>query len=266
MTIQALASDIPTQLTHIDLSVVMPAYNEAENVGLAVQRTLGALRATSDTYEVIVVDDGSTDGTAAVVEGISSLDSHVRLIKNSRNMGKGVAVKRSAEFTRGESVVVIDADMEVVPEQLQRYVHILNDHDICIASKRHPDSVYKAPLMRKFLSVTFNMVARLLTGVKFADSQTGLKAMRGDHFKRIMGVITVKRYAYDVEVLAVAQLMKSRVAELPVRIEQNSAFRAKAAMYMLVDLLGIVYRLRIIKWYQKNLRKSQSEYKPILRL
>jgi hypothetical protein len=120
--------------------------------------------------------------------------------------------------------------------------------------------------MRKFLSLTFNATVKILTGVRVADSQTGLKAMRGTHFKKIMKVISVKRYAYDVEILAVAQMMKLKTAELPVKIEQSSGFSKKAVMYMVIDLLGITYRLRIRRWYQSNLAVVDPKYKPLLRL
>ena len=244
----------------------MPAYNEEQSIHAAVRRTLEALQGTADNYEVIVVDDGSADDTYEKVRSLASQDNHVRLIRNSCNMGKGVAVKNAAGLVRGDSVVVIDADMEIPPEQLQTYVHTLKEYDLCVGSKRHPNSVYNAPLVRKFLSLTFNTTVRILTGVKVADSQTGLKAMRGVHFKKIMKVISVKRYAYDVEILAVAQLMNLKTAELPVRIEQGSGFSQKAIMYMAVDLLGIVYRLRIRRWYQTNLAAIDPKYKPLLRL
>jgi glycosyltransferase involved in cell wall biosynthesis len=265
LTLRTLSAPLDLE-ERVDVSVVMPAYNEAANIDAAVRRTLQALQGTADSYEVVVVDDGSADGTAEKVQALASENGRVRLVRNGRNMGKGVAVKHAAEFVRGDTVVVMDADMEIHPGQLQRYVHALNKYDLCVASKRHPDSVYNAPLMRKLLSIGFNKMVQVMTGVRLADSQTGLKAMRGTHFKRIMKVISVKRYAYDVEVLAVAQLMKLKVAELPVRIEQGSGFGKKAVMFMLVDLLGIAYRLRVLGWYQQNLATARAEYKPVLRI
>ena len=155
----------------------MPAYNEAQSIDGAVRRTLLALQETAESYEVIVVDDGSVDNTYEKMRSLASEDEHVRLVRNDINMGKGAAVKHAAGFVRGDSVIVIDADMEIAPEQLQMYLRALRDYDLCIGSKRHPNSVYNAPLVRKFLSVTFNTTVRILTGVRVADSQTGLKAM-----------------------------------------------------------------------------------------
>ncbi len=265
-TVQQSASEPSRIEEQLDVSVVIPAYNEAETIVETVRRTFASLEKIVDRYEVVVVDDGSTDETRQAVQVLSSLDDHLRVIWNTKNMGKGGAVKRAAPYVRGAAVVIVDADMEISPEQLQQCVLILKECDLCIMSKRHPSSVYDAPPVRKFLSVAFNKVVRLLTGIKYADSQTGLKALKGDHFRRIMNVISVKRYAYDVEVLVIAQLMNSRIAELPVVIRQRGSFSSKAILFMFIDLLGISYRLRVRKWYQRNLNGNNSVYKPLLGL
>ncbi len=248
----------------VDLSVVIPAYNEADSIRRVVARLCEVASQAAETYEIVVVDDGSSDDTNEVVKSIARANDSVVALRSSVNRGKGSAVRLASQFVRGDAVVVIDGDMEIDPSSLKEYVAILNRFDICIASKRHPQSSYHAPIMRKFLSVSFNKVVRLTTGIKLADSQTGFKAMRGEHFRRILNVISVKRYAYDVEILAVAQLLGLKVAESPVRIAQTSQFSKKAIMYMFVDLLGIVYRLRVLRWYQRNLANPKLEYKPVI--
>lgn len=246
------------------ISVILPAHNEGENVGRTMERVLHTLAQTNKTYELIVVDDGSTDDTYPRASAYALKNTNVRVLRSNHNVGKGYAVKRGAKYSTGQSVVVLDADMEINPKQLMSYLHLLRDYDICIASKRHPQSVYRAPMTRKVLSVTFNRLVWLLTGVRCSDSQTGLKAVRGESFRTIMDVILVKRYAYDVEVLAVAKEMGLRVFELPVTIEQSARFRTRAVFYMLIDLLGVAYRLRILKWYQKKLRRRSEAYRPII--
>ncbi len=215
---------------------------------------------------MVVVDDGSIDKTFDAVRGLAALDRSIIPLRNERNKGKGAAVKSAASRVRGDVVILLDADMDILPETLREYVEVLKKYDICIASKRHPKSSYEAPVARKFLSVAFNKFVRLTTGVKFSDSQTGLKAMRAEAFKKIMALISVKRYAYDVEMLAVAELMGLSVAELPVQIQQKAAFSVRAVFYMVLDVLGIAYRLRVRKWYQQNLGKANVAYKPIIRI
>jgi len=248
------------------ISVILPAHNEGAKIERTMERVLHTLSGTTDAYELIVVDDGSVDDTFQRASSYSLKNNNIRAIRNSHNVGKGYAVKRGAKYARGQAVVVLDADMEIDPEQLKGYLHLLKDYDICIASKRHPRSVYNAPVVRKLLSVSFNRLVWLLTGVKCSDSQTGLKAIRGEPFRTIMDAILVKRYAYDVELLAVAKEMGLRVFELPVNIQQSARFRTRAVFYMLIDLLGVAYRLRILKWYQKRLRQQDEAYRPLIRI
>jgi len=248
-----------------EISIIIPAYNEEEKIEEIIRRVANVISKVTEEYELIIVDDGSEDGTYDKAVKISAQDERVKVLRNGRNVGKGYAVKHASKHVTGKTVTVVDADMEIDPEQIRQYITILKEYDMCIASKRHPKSVYRAPVVRKMLSIAFNKLVRLMTGVKFADTQTGLKAVRAEPFKKIMDTILVKRYAYDVEMLAVAQLLKLKIAELPVKIEQKSRFSLKAVMYMLIDLLGIAYRLRIIRWYQKSIEKHEK-YKPIIPL
>lgn len=235
------------------ISVIMPAYNEGDNISYAIERMVKVLNGLTDNYEIIVVDDGSIDDTYEKALNYAG-KSRVKVLKNSTNMGKGFSVKRAAKHVTGDVTVVIDSDMEIDPGELKTYVKLLKKYDVCIASKRHPKSVYKAPIMRKVLSLAFNALVRLMTGVKFSDTQAGLKAFRTEPFKKIMNDVTVKKYAYDVEVLAVAQILNLKIAEVPVKIEQSSRFSVRGIFNMLLDLLGIAYRLRVKRWYQEKLR------------
>jgi len=249
-----------------DITVIIPACNEEEIIEKTIEHTTNTLKEIANGYELIIVDDGSKDHTYEKAQAFTLKDPRIKVVRNSVNMGKGFGVKHAAAHVTGRVVAVIDADMEIDPKQLQNYIRLLRKYDMCIASKWHPKSVYKAPVVRKMLSVAFNKLIRLIIGIKLVDTQTGLKAIRCEHFKKIMNTMLVKRYAYDVEILAIAQLLKLKIVELPVKIEQGSGFSIKAVMYMLIDLLGIAYRLRIKKWYQKNLDIERPTYKPLVRI
>ena len=110
----------------------------------------------------------------------------------------------------------------------------------------------------KILSECFNALVRLLTGVPHKDTQSGFKAMKKSAFVDIFPRLTVKRYAFDVELLAVANLYGLKVVELPVDIKLDAKFKPKEILNMFMDLLGIVYRLRIIHWYQRKLTKKNG--------
>jgi glycosyltransferase involved in cell wall biosynthesis len=242
----------------------MPAYNLEDKILLSIIAVRELLHQITEDYQIIVVDDGSTDAT--YVRASLALDDRVVVLRNPSNKGKGFSVKEGVGIARGNYVIMMDADRDLDYNELKRYVSLLKENDIIIASKRHPDAVYQAPWSRKFLGLAFSALVRLLTGVNHADTQTGMKAFKGEVLKKVMKSVLVKRYAFDVEMLTVAKLMKLKVAEVPVNVAQGRHFNVDDALYMLVDLLGITYRLRIVKWYQKSLVRTSPEYAPLIRI
>jgi len=243
----------------------MPAYELEDRIAEAIEKVWKTMSVLGDEYEIIVVDDGSMDDTYRRALAYAE-NPRVRVFRHRINLGKGMAIKTGVMNATGEYTVFLDADMDIDPQGVETLIKALESCDLVVCSKRHPASVYRAPFIRKLLSISFNIVVKLLMGIRLGDTQTGFKAFRTEALRKIMGMIVVKRYAFDVEVLALANMLKMRIMEVPVHIEQRSMFRFKAAMQMLLDLMGIFYRLRIVKWYQKNLGKQNPEYKPILPL
>ena len=233
------------------ISVILPAYNEEERIEGAVKMVEEVLGKMNYDYEIIVVDDGSTDGTLTKALKCANGNNHVKVVSHQRNLGKGAAVRTGFMHSTGEIIVFMDSDLEISPESLPTYVKALKEADIAIGSKWHPQSRVETTLLRKFLSRGFYTLARLLVGVKVRDTQAGLKAFRREALEKIMKLQLVKHYAFDVELLAIASLLKLKVIELPVKMKLAAGFRIKDIYKMLVDLLGIAYRLRIKKWYQK---------------
>jgi len=213
---------------------------------------------------VIVVNDGSVDGTRRGLEGLR--DGCVKVVNHVVNLGKGAAVKTGVEHAEGEYVVILDADRDIDAGSIKRYIDVLRVYDVIVGSKRHPASTYQAPILRKVLSLGFNALVKLLLGIRVGDTQTGFKAFKAKHLKMIMKVIVVKRYSWDAEVLAVANLLKLRVAEAPVQIRQERLFKVRDVLRMFLELLGIVYRLRVLRWYQRNLGKEDPRYKLLLKI
>jgi dolichyl-phosphate beta-glucosyltransferase len=246
------------------ISVIMPVYNEATRVADSVKRARARLQTLTEAYEIIVVDDGSTDATKAEAERMTG-NPHVRVVGYSRNHGKGFAIKYGTEYVTGDLVIFMDGDGDVEPDLIEQYARVLKDNDIALGSKRHPESRVSAPAMRKFLSYGFHVLVILMTGLRVSDTQSGLKAFRREALKQTMNLICVKRFAFDVELLVVAELLKLRIVELPIRIEVNFLFGVRNALRMMVDLMGITYRLRVIRWYQANLRNSSAYYNPLIK-
>jgi len=231
------------------VSFIMPAYNVEDSVVEAVEMVRRVMAGVTEDYEVIVVNDGSVDGTRRMLKGLG--DGRVKVVDHRVNLGKGAAIKTGAEHAKGEYAIILDADGDIDVRNVRRYIDALREYDVVIGSKRHPNSIYQAPLLRKVLSIGYNMLVKMLLGIRVGDTQTGFKAFKTKHLKTIMKTIVVKKYSWDAEVLVVANILKLKIAEAPVYIKQDKLFKIKNALTMLMETLGIMYRLRVLRWYQR---------------
>ncbi|MCW3995885.1 MAG: glycosyltransferase [Candidatus Bathyarchaeota archaeon] len=245
----------------IDLSFVIPAYNEE----FYIVDTLGSLDSAVKNkridYEIVVVDDGSQDKTYQKALQYAKRNGHVKVIRYARNSGKGFAIKTGVMQSTGDVVIFIDGDMEIALNTISTYVNALDKADIVIASKWHPDSQVWMPLTRKLLSRTFNVLVRTLIDFRLKDTQVGLKVMKRSAVNAIFPRLAVKRYAFDVELLAVARLYGLKITQMPVKIKLASSFKTKEVSRMFLDLLGIAYRLKVIRWYQRQMNTNGSSNK-----
>jgi glycosyltransferase involved in cell wall biosynthesis len=236
-----------------DLSLVLPAYNEERSIQSSLAILDRVVRNMELRYEIVVVDDGSTDNTREGASGYANRNGHVTVIGYDRNIGKGYAVKNGFAQTHGDLVVFVDSDLEIELGMISAYVKALRCGDIVIASKSHRESVVEMPLVRRALSYGFNVLVRLLTGIKLRDTQTGLKAMKRSAFKNIFPRLCIKRYAFDVELLTLASLYNLKVVEMPVKIRTNALFSVGEVWSMFMDLLRIAFRLKVLRLYQRSL-------------
>jgi len=238
------------------VSFVLPAYNEGEFIERALERLDSVVNGNGLSREIIVVDDGSIDDTRLKVLNYAARRRNVRVFGYDRNVGKGFAVKTGFWKAAGDAVVFVDSDLDVDVGQVRRYVDALRFGDIVVGSKWHRDSVVEMSFVRRLLSRGFNVLVRLLTGVGVSDTQTGIKAVRREAFCEVFRRLGVKRYAFDVELLVLARVLGLRVVELPVKLKLSSRFSFRDVWRMFVDLLGITYRLRVKKWYQRGVAEG----------
>jgi glycosyltransferase involved in cell wall biosynthesis len=256
------ASELVEGFVRDRISIIMPAYNEADCILGSIVDIAKQFDAVSKDFEIIVVDDGSVDDTRKIVEGLTN--PKLKLIGSKINQGKGYALKLGVYHATGQFTFLVDSDSEIRPTELMSYLEALRYAEIVIGSKRHPLSSVRTTAMRKFLSLGFNLLERLLTGMKATDTQAGLKAVRSAALYRILPLLSVKRYAFDAELLTVASLFDFKITELPVNIELRATFSARQVFRMLIDLLGIAYRLRIRRWYHKNRIVMLKTYNPLI--
>ena len=235
------------------ISVIIPVYNQEKAVSTSLTRIKRILDSLSTSYELIVVNDGSRDDTLQILQREQASNPLLKIVSYDKNMGKGYAVRKGILESNGHLVLFTDGDLDISPDTITEYVGQLAQCDLVIASKRHPQSRVIAPTSRKFLSRAFNLVVRILTGISIKDTQSGLKAGNGPALRAIFKLMLVKRYAFDVELLTIASLLKMQIKEMPVEINLDRKFKVKDIARMFMDVLAISYRYRVLKWYQNQL-------------
>jgi len=245
------------------ISVIIPAYNEASHIGKNIKEASSALKSICREYEIIVVDDGSNDGTYEEAVKKAGAFGYVRVLRLKRNEGKGRAILAGWRAARGETVVLTDADLEIHPCQVRTLLETLEEKkaDLVVGSRRHAASVLKYPQSRKMMSYAYNLFVRLLFLTRLRDTQAGLKVMRKKAADTIMPKLRISRFAFDVELLMVAHHFGFRIEEAPVRVEfarKNSWGRYKAwqILGMICDTLKIFYWLYFKRVYLKALKKE----------
>ncbi len=245
------------------VSIVMPVYNLSSSIENLIEKAISRFGDLLPNFELVIVDDGSADGT--LEKACKIRDRRVRAVGYDTNRGKGEALLYGSRFATGDTVILADGDLQAVPEDLNLFLLATKDSDIAIASKRVAGARLDAGIKRKFLSVGFNIFVRVMLSLPLSDTQAGFKIFRRSALKKIIPLICVKHYAFDVELLTVANLLKLRIVELPANVKLDSSFRNKNMIRMFVDVMGIAYRLRIRHWYQRNLELKRKGYEPILR-
>ncbi|MBX3235380.1 MAG: glycosyltransferase family 2 protein [Nitrospiraceae bacterium] len=203
------------------LSVIIPAFNEAERLPSTLQRIVDYLDRRRTSYEIIVVDDGSKDGTSQLVAALTRENRRIRLISSASNMGKGAAVRRGMDAAKGDFRLFADADGATPIEELARLEAAINaGADLAIgsralASRDHAYTV-RAGRYRSTLGSLFNLVVQRLGVTGLSDTQCGFKLFRRAIAQDLFSVSCVDGYAFDLELLYIAQQRRYRIAEIPV--------------------------------------------------
>lgn len=235
------------------LSIVVPAYNEAERIGATLEQMLAWLDSHAPKAQIIVVDDGSRDATTEVVRRRAVNEPRLRAERLPVNRGKGAAVRRGVELAQGDWVLFSDADLSTPIEELLKLRQaVLAGADIAIASRDRPDSdiTRHQPAYREAMGRTFNALVQAMALPGFSDTQCGFKLFSAEAARRCFGRMTIERFAFDVEVLYIARRLGYRIAEVGVRWindERTTVSPVRDASKMLIDIAKIRYRHRGIR-------------------
>jgi dolichol-phosphate mannosyltransferase len=239
-------------------STIIPAYNEGPSIK---ENLLEVIRTFDDfgcDYEVIVLDDGSSDNTLAEALKVARDHPQVKVKRNFENFGKGRALKKAFRYVTGDYVVFLDADLDLHPAQVQTLFDILklDDADVVIGSKFHPNSVVQYPFSRRIISLVYYWLTKFLFGLPVRDTQTGLKIFKTKVLKEVFPKILVKQFAFDLEVLVNAHHLKFKIAEAPIVVKKKrDIYERRIGLRVMWqtgwDTLAIFYRMHILKYYDK---------------
>lgn len=232
----------------------MPAYNESTNIENTL-KVLGKFLADQGLdYEIVVVDDGSRDQTAILARNLGL--QHVKVVRYETNMGKGYAIRTAFFQSSGEIIAFFDAGLDFQPEHIMNFWEQLEAEqaDVVIGSKRHPRSRVAYPFKRRIISSCGQVITRTLFNLNVRDTQVGMKVWRRQALQDLMSRALVRRFAFDIELLSLAQRYHYKIVEAPVIMKFNataSAVDGRAIWRAGVDTLAVFYRLRILKFYDK---------------
>ncbi|MDR0862721.1 MAG: glycosyltransferase [Oscillospiraceae bacterium] len=234
------------------ISLILPAYNESEIIRANVLAARAFLTESFPDFELIVVDDGSTDATPAIVSALQ--DNRVRVISYPANRGKGHAVRTGVLSAVGDLVFYTDADLAYGFNPLTEAVQAFAEHpsDLVIGSRRlSPDGYGEYSALRIFTSRLFALVARVLSGSRY-DTQCGFKGFTRDAAQAIFSRCKTDGFAFDFEVVLLADALNLQVAQLPVKILHHGT----SSVRLLRDSVRMLLEIRRIRRRVNNPRKE----------
>jgi dolichyl-phosphate beta-glucosyltransferase len=201
----------------IELSVVVPAYNEENRLAPGLRQALEYLSRRGEPFELLVVDDGSRDETIRVAESFAP--QGVRVVRHERNRGKGAAVRTGLLASRGRKVLISDADFSTPIEEIEKLERSLQDGTpLVIGSRGLADSQIRQrqPFYREMMGRTFNRLIRMFGVRGIRDTQCGFKLARGEEGRRIASELKIEGFAWDVEMIWLARRRGYKIAEVGV--------------------------------------------------
>jgi glycosyltransferase involved in cell wall biosynthesis len=229
------------------LSIVIPAYNEAARIPATLEAVVACVRARGWSAEIVVVDDGSRDATAEVVTAFAAKNPEVRLLQNPGNRGKGFSVRNGMLRSLGETVMFTDADLSAPIEEADRlFTAIDGGADIAIGSRwlERSRQTIRQPFYRRFFGRCFNGVTRAIMGLHFADTQCGFKAFTRAAAQTVCQLQTIDRWGFDPEILFIALKRGYRIDEVPV----SWAHDERTRISYLKDGMRMLQDIAIVRW------------------
>ena len=246
-------------------SIVMPAYNEGAHIYENLLKTNEIVSSFCNDFEIVCVNDGSKDNTEAEIKRASEECPNIRMISYTPNGGKGHAIKTGVLAAKGDRIGFLDSDLDLSPDHFKDFLEHMDQEkaDVVIGSKMHKESQLEYPFIRKFVSFGYYVMLRVLFHLKVHDTQTGVKVYRGDLLKSIVPDVITQGFAYDIELLAVANEMGAKIIERPIRLVFTreggfSRIRFKDIWLVFKDTFKIKKKVRRIRKERRTAEKNHG--------
>lgn len=242
------------------VSIIIPCYNEKQYIDNTVRSVLEAF--DGDSMEIIVVDDGSSDGSYKNLEGLGTASARIRVLRHEQNQGKGAAIRTGVTAADGEIVGFMDGDGEVDPQFLVKAVSILRESpyaDIVIGNRYLIPGGYKTTPVRRLYSKVYQWMNTVLFALRWRDTQAGLKVFRSGIGKMLFTMSGIKGYAFDIDILAHAHLQKLAVEEIPIKqiLKGQSTIGKNHIFQMIIDTVD-TYRAFVREEWADNAKSGKQ--------
>jgi dolichyl-phosphate beta-glucosyltransferase len=227
------------------ISIVIPAYNEAERIGPTVETIHNYFSKKHQSFDILVINDGSKDNTTNIVLDCAKRIRNVKLLDSSINQGKGSSVRKGMIHAAHDLILLTDADLSTPIEEFEKLVPwIQRGYDIAIGSRgmKKSEIILRQPWHRRTMGRVFNLLVKILILSDFSDTQCGFKLFRSEAATRIFRLSKIDGFAFDVEVLFIAKKMGYKIKEVPVRWIDSPRSKVSALrdpFRMFLDLLKI---------------------------
>ncbi|MDP1706614.1 MAG: glycosyltransferase family 2 protein [bacterium] len=239
-------------MDNVFLSIIIPAYNEKFRLPATLRDIEGKLRNADFSYEVIVVDDGSSDETIGVAQEIGKIFKNFRLIANEINLGKGAAVRKGMLAAKGQWRLFMDADNSTTIDHFQKMREFLDaGYEVVVGSRDIPGAKMDPPqsLLKRLAGDAGNLLMRILGLTSLRDTQCGFKCFSSQAAVKVFSSAKIDRWAFDLEILSLAQRLGFKIKEIPVNWINNFDSRVRIAHYL--STLFDIGRIRWRFWQEK---------------
>jgi len=224
------------------LSIILPAYNEADKIEVAVKR-VAEFAGEIDEFEIIIAEDGSTDGTDLIAKELANRYDFVKHLHSDEREGRGKALKRAFKLAEGDVIIYMDVDLSTDLSHLREFVKAIKDgYGIAIASRFLKDSKVERSFLRSLLSRVYNILVRFLLSSNVRDHQCGFKAFNRDVILDLVEDVRDDHWFFDTELLILAQRKGIRIKEIPVRWRESGSSKVSSlrdSIYMFWKVLEL---------------------------